>query len=248
MKSALIFVSIFSFLSLSQADDSPIRLVSGGPAALELLRPLEADIEKAAGAGLEMSVNPNELAMLALTKGLVDMVVGPKLDAALAAAEKRGAAKQDAADYEAHPLSLNTVKIGVHPDNPAKALTREQITDILSGKLKNWKSINGKDLPLTAYVAKNYLTATKSVGQFYLKSETIPGATQVLDKDGLLRMIQKDPGALGFFTTKDKMADFEPKFFMTEASRTNFLIIKKKGRPEARKAFEFIKSKGLFKD
>jgi phosphate transport system substrate-binding protein len=39
----------------------------------------------------------------------------------------------------------------VHPANPVTKLTLEQIADIHTGKITNWKQVGGKDMPITVY-------------------------------------------------------------------------------------------------
>ena len=40
------------------------------------------------------------------------------------------------------------IAVVVHPANPVSELTTEQLSGIFSGKIKNWKELGGKDLPV----------------------------------------------------------------------------------------------------
>ena len=40
------------------------------------------------------------------------------------------------------------IAVTVHPGNPVSQLTVEQLSNIFSGKTKNWKEVGGKDLPI----------------------------------------------------------------------------------------------------
>lgn len=44
-----------------------------------------------------------------------------------------------------HPLALEPVMILVNKSNPVKDLSSQQVRDIFSGKIKNWKKVGGKD-------------------------------------------------------------------------------------------------------
>src|SRR5215831_16948251 len=48
-----------------------------------------------------------------------------------------------------HVLALDGVCFLVHKDNPVAELTNAQIVDIFTGKATNWKSVGGKDAPIT---------------------------------------------------------------------------------------------------
>ena len=45
----------------------------------------------------------------------------------------------------AHAIAMDGVCIIVHPSNPVKALTTEQVRDIYEGKITNWKELGGVD-------------------------------------------------------------------------------------------------------
>jgi len=47
-----------------------------------------------------------------------------------------------------HTISMDGVCIIVHPSNPVKALKTEQIKDIFTGKITNWKDLGGADKPI----------------------------------------------------------------------------------------------------
>jgi phosphate-binding protein len=48
-------------------------------------------------------------------------------------------------------IAYDALAVVVHPSNPVSKLTREQITDIFTGKITNWKEVGGKDLKIIAY-------------------------------------------------------------------------------------------------
>jgi phosphate transport system substrate-binding protein len=52
-------------------------------------------------------------------------------------------------------VALDGIAVIVHPDNPVTTLTVQQISDIFTGKVKNWKEVGGKDLPITLYGREN---------------------------------------------------------------------------------------------
>lgn len=50
------------------------------------------------------------------------------------------------------PVALDAFVFIVHPDNPIKSLTIEQIQGIYTGEITNWKDVGGKDERINAYV------------------------------------------------------------------------------------------------
>jgi phosphate transport system substrate-binding protein len=50
----------------------------------------------------------------------------------------------------AHVAAMDGVCVIVHPSNPVKALTREQVRDIYMGKTTNWSQVGGPSTPIVA--------------------------------------------------------------------------------------------------
>lgn len=51
----------------------------------------------------------------------------------------------------AHVVALDGVAVVVNPANPITDLTVEQIADIYTGKITNWKDLGGSDAPIAVY-------------------------------------------------------------------------------------------------
>jgi ABC-type phosphate transport system substrate-binding protein len=230
--------------STSALADNDVRILSGGPSSVTLLAPKKAALDKAAGGTVQITVNPADVAMAAVVKGVADGVISGPLDELLLLAEKRGMPKQNPADFQSTAISEVVIKIGVHPDNPVSALSNDQIRDILSGKTRNWQTLNGQNKAISVLLAKNYVTTETAIMQFYLQKDSSAIVTHVLDKTGLVKAIQKDTGAIGFFTERDSVAGFTPKYLVTEVKRPSLLHMKKQARPAAQKVFDYLKAQG----
>ncbi len=48
----------------------------------------------------------------------------------------------------AHVIAMDGISMIVHPSNPVKGLTKNQIRDIYTGKITNWKQLGGPDLEI----------------------------------------------------------------------------------------------------
>jgi phosphate transport system substrate-binding protein len=122
-----------------------IKLFGAASTADRLIMPNKAAVEKKTGVALVVA--PSNAA-----KGLVDLVDG-KCDAALSAASLETtvqAAKTLGRDIDASKLTITVVASDeivfiVHPSNKVTRLTWEQLRDIHTGKIRNWKEVGGKD-------------------------------------------------------------------------------------------------------
>ena len=52
-------------------------------------------------------------------------------------------------------VALDGIAVIVHPESKVDNLTIKQVSDIFSGKIKNWKQVGGADMPITLYGREN---------------------------------------------------------------------------------------------
>lgn len=79
-----------------------------------------------------------------------DLGVSPP-EAAREAVEKRAAALLVAAvpppeNWFATPLGLEPVAVIVHPDNPVRSLSLDEVHDLFAGRVDTWADLGGRDL------------------------------------------------------------------------------------------------------
>lgn len=54
-----------------------------------------------------------------------------------------------------YKVALDGIAVIVNPKNNVDKLTVKQVSDIFSGKIKNWKELGGADMPITLYGREN---------------------------------------------------------------------------------------------
>jgi phosphate transport system substrate-binding protein len=54
-----------------------------------------------------------------------------------------------------YQVALDGIALIVHPESKVDSLTIQQVSDIFSGKITNWKKIGGIDMPITLYGREN---------------------------------------------------------------------------------------------
>jgi len=65
--------------------------------------------------------------------------------------EEQDLAKRGGVTLDVQPLARDGFVFITHKDNPVNSLTVEQIQQIYSGKIKNWKELGGRDEKIRAY-------------------------------------------------------------------------------------------------
>jgi phosphate transport system substrate-binding protein len=64
-------------------------------------------------------------------------------------------AQQSNINPRVYEVALDGLAVIVSPKNNVTELTLEQVSDIFTGKIKNWKELGGSDLPITLYGREN---------------------------------------------------------------------------------------------
>lgn len=133
----------------AQADT--VKLAGATTVVNVVVNPYRAAVEKATGHTLEINGNATGRGLVDLNDNKADAaMVSEPMDIALMAAEAAGR-KLDGSKLKMHELRKDEIVFIVHPSNPVGKLTLQQLGDIHTGKVTNWKQLGGKDMPITVY-------------------------------------------------------------------------------------------------
>jgi phosphate transport system substrate-binding protein len=128
-----------------------VKLAGATTVVNVVVTPHRAEVEKATGHTLEINGNATGRGLVDLSDGKADAaMVSEPMDIALAAAEVAGK-KLDPSKFKMHEIRKDEIVFIVNAANPVKKLTLQQLSDIHTGKITNWKQVGGKDLPITVY-------------------------------------------------------------------------------------------------
>ena len=78
----------------------------------------------------------------------IKAVAGGQVQIGMASRALKSEEKDQNPDLAAFRIGLDGVVLVVHVDNPVKQMTRQQIVDIYTGKITNWKEVGGPSLPI----------------------------------------------------------------------------------------------------
>jgi phosphate transport system substrate-binding protein len=152
MNRTLRWVSLAALAALSFAAQADAVKLAGATTVVNVVvTPHRAEVEKATGHTLEVNGNATGRGMVDLSEGKCDAaMVSEPMDIALAAAEAAGK-KLDGSKFRMHEIRKDEIVFIVNANNPVGKLTLQQLADIHTGKITNWKQVGGKDLPITVY-------------------------------------------------------------------------------------------------
>lgn len=100
-----------------------------------------------------------------------------------------------------HTIGIVPLSIFVHPSNPVGNLPLEAIRDIFRGKIRNWKEVGGKDMPIQAIAALHCPTNPGS-WKLILGSEDMysPDIREEEDMADMIGLVAENPAAIGMET------------------------------------------------
>ena len=168
-----------------------------------VLEPGAEPLKAATGIQLKIMGPGTGKGMLALFDGKVPVAAaGEGLDDAVAsaksAAEQSGRTVTVPANLVYHQVASDNVVVAVHANNPVKNLSKQQIKDLMTGKVKNWKQVGGPDLAVKLYAAAPGQAVRSAVQKGFMDGAEYPKETiDIRTALEQLRVIAAEPGAIG---------------------------------------------------
>lgn len=102
--------------------------------------------------------------------------------------------------YE-HVIGLDGILVLVSKDNPVSALTVDQLAEIFSGKIMDWKSVGGRAGPITVYARNDKSGTYDTFNSLVLKPRSLKlrsDAMRFESSEELSDSVARDPKAIGF--------------------------------------------------
>jgi phosphate transport system substrate-binding protein len=107
----------------------------------------------------------------------------------------------------AHVVALDGLPMLVHPSNPVTGLTVDQVRDIYTGKITNWKAVGGPDMNIVVvtrdtnsgtYETFYGLVMTHKVDGAKVKEKICDSAEYVGSNGAIRQRVQSTPAAIGY--------------------------------------------------
>lgn len=104
-----------------------------------------------------------------------------------------------------HVVAIDALAVVVHPDNPVDRLTIDQLADMYSGRITNWKDVGGNDEPIILLSRE-----TNSGTHVYFLEEVVrkgdsentdifaPQTLLMPSSVGITSEVQRNPRAIGY--------------------------------------------------
>lgn len=136
----------------------------------------------------------------ALINGTTDIANASRTmkDEELAAAEKNGISPLEFA------VARDAIAVVVNPSNPVQGLTLQQLSDIYTHKITNWRDLGGKDGPIVLLSRESnsgtYVYFLENVIRLGEKSDAMfsPETLLMPSSEGISTEVRQNPNAIGY--------------------------------------------------
>lgn len=102
-------------------------------------------------------------------------------------------------------IARDAIAVIINHDNPVERLTLQQISDIYSGKISNWKEVGGEDRPIVRLSRETnsgthvyFLENVLRLGQKDNKTLFAPETLLLPSSEGITSEIRQNPNAIGY--------------------------------------------------
>ena len=155
-------------------------------------------------------------------------------------------------------IARDGLAVVVHKSNSVDNLTKQQIQMLFSGRIKNWKELGGRDMPVRLIMREEGSGTREAFINLVMKKDPVSRKALVQESNGAVKeLVRYDPAAVGYMSlglvgTELKslaVEDVNPSAEQVSLGRYQlsrpFLFVLKtdtQPRPEAREFIDFVLS------
>ena len=151
MKTSLTLCTIALAVTAVGASADTVKMTGASTVLNVVISPTKGAVEKSTGHTLQIVGSGTGKGLVDLVDGSSDIaMISEPMDIAVEAAAVAGK-KVDPKTIQFFELKKDEIVFVVHPSNSVAKLSWEQLRDIHTGKIANWKEVGGKDLPIVVY-------------------------------------------------------------------------------------------------
>lgn len=154
-------------------------------------------MEKEAAAYKKENTNVNiEIQQIGSSAGIKNAISGVS-EIGMASRELKDEEKSEVTETV---IAFDGIGLIVHPSNTATNLTMDQIKEIYTGKITNWKEVGGKDAPIVV-VSRDESSGTRSAFQELVDftSEELEKSATIADGNGSVKTtVATNENAIGY--------------------------------------------------
>ena len=191
---------VMALATLSEAVAADIRVNGATAVTFSLMLPNKKKIEQLAGVTLVILPSSTTRGLADLVQGRADIaMLGEPLDTAAESVNQKQPGTVRTEELVSTHVGNAYVQFIVHPTNPVARLSKAQLAELFSGRIKNWSELGGANLPVLLIGEP-----TSSPHRIIADALTIsygPELRVVQNTNQTAVIVAQAPGALSYITT-----------------------------------------------
>ncbi len=220
MKKLLISLAIIAVAGAIVAQTAKVTCkIKGSDTCLPLgQKEAESFMKKNSGSSITVTGGGSGVGFAALIDGTTDIAEasrGIKM-------EEKMKLKDAGKDYKETVVAMDALSVIVHPSNKINQLTREQLEQIFTGKVTNWKEVGGADLKIIVYSRESSSGTFEFFKEHVLLKKDYTASAMLMPATGaIVQSVSQTEGAIGYIglayadkTVKSLKVSFDGKTFV----------------------------------
>src|SRR5688572_25726538 len=180
----------------SARDSRPVTVKGSDTMVILGQRLAEEYMKKNPGRVVQVTGGGSGTGIAALINGTTDIAQSSR---SMKDDEKSKATANRGGELKETPIALDSLAVFVNQQNPLRELTIAQVSDIYTGKTKNWKDVGGPNAPIVIYGRESSSGTYEYFREHVLKKADFTPATQTLQGTAAIsNAISKDPNGIGY--------------------------------------------------
>lgn len=96
-------------------------------------------------------------------------------------------------------IAFDALAVVVHPSNPVSQLTHEQVSDIFTGKITNWKEVGGKNMKIITYSRESSSGTYEFFKEHVMDKKNYASTVLNMPATGaIIQSVSQTEGAIGY--------------------------------------------------
>jgi phosphate transport system substrate-binding protein len=96
-------------------------------------------------------------------------------------------------------IAFDALAVVVNPSNKVSQLTKEQLSDIFTAKIKNWKEVGGEDMPMVVYSRESSSGTFEFFKEHVMNNKSYAATCLMMPATGaIIQSVSQTKGAIGY--------------------------------------------------
>lgn len=197
---SIAFAALLASLIGAAAASADVRIHGATTVSFGLIKPNKDKIERMSGVTITVLPSSTTRGLVDLAQGRADIaMLAEPLETAAESINKKEPGSINVGDFASKHVGNAYVQFIINPANPLQTLSKAQLADLFSGKIKNWSEVKGANQQVIL-VGEPTSTPHRLIAEA-LAIAYSPDLRIVQNTNQTAMIVAQAPGALSYIST-----------------------------------------------